>query len=130
MTETPKLRAFAVVLNFANGPLTVGHWVAPDEVCAAAMAAVDVMRKNPTIDMPLAGILVVEATAEQLRAVLNQIEDKPAGGVVSLVRDPLEWAEQSTRAAELLRERAAVECRHGIPLDQQCLDCLRMGPAA
>ncbi len=101
MTDTPKPRSFIVVLNFAPpGPLTVGAWIAPDEAFAAALAAVSAARQIPG-EWPLVNCMVIEESAENLRARLRAIEGKPAGDVVSLVQPE---PPQSQRGAELLRE--------------------------
>lgn len=81
-----QMKSFVVVLNFAApGPLTGGSWVAPDEVSAVALATVSIMQQNK-VEEKLQGVLVVEETAEMLRARLHAIEGKPPGEVVSLVQ--------------------------------------------
>jgi hypothetical protein len=85
---TEKLRSFVVVMNFAPpGVLRLGSYIAPDEVSAAALCAIDAAHTMRHIDPypPLSNCLVVEETAEMLRHRLRAIEGKPAGDVVSLV---------------------------------------------
>lgn len=98
---TEKLRSFVVVMNFAPpGVLRLGSYIAPDEVSAAALCAIDAAHTMRHIDPypPLSNCLVVEETAEMLRHRLRAIEGKPAGDVVSLV--PARDAD--TVAAEIL----------------------------
>jgi len=98
------LHSFVVVLHFGTpGPLlTCGAYLAPDQASAAALATASIKDQNET--GPLLSCLVVEESAENLRARLHVIEGKPAGDVVQLVRDVGTVAHaQNQRAAELLR---------------------------
>jgi len=104
------LHSFVVVLHFGPpGPLlTCGAYLAPDQASAAALATASIKDQNET--GPLLSCLVVEESAENLRARLHVIEGKKPGEVVSLVgkapKSVLEGAEIdyiNQRAAELLR---------------------------
>ena len=82
------LHSFVVVLHFGPpGPLlTCGAYLAPDQASAAALATASIKDQNET--GPLLSCLVVEESAENLRARLHVIEGKKPGEVVSLVRTP------------------------------------------
>ncbi len=88
MTEA--LRSYIVVLNYAPpGILSLGAYIAPDAASAAGLAAMEAAQKMRHLDPfpPLVNCLVVEEAAENLRHRLHAIEGKPAGEVVSLVRE-------------------------------------------
>lgn len=90
------LNSYIVVLNFAPpGILIVSAQIARDEASAVALAAVEAMQKMRHLEAPptLMNCLVAEETVESLRHRLRAIDGRGSGGVVSLVREQVDYGE-------------------------------------
>ena len=121
------LHSFVVVLHFGPpGPLlTCGAYLAPDQASAAALATASIKDANQT--GPLLSCLVVEESAENLRARLHVIEGKKPGEVVSLVQ-PVAYPPDLGPHVGTLRDALIREAPDAYAMGQRAAELLRTAP--